>query len=152
MIVGMFGLIARLNPFKTPEGRRLAILFAVVYWAQGMWGLPSQPITIILKERGLSAGQVADFFLIATLPWIVKPLYGLISDFVPLFGRRRKSYFVVMCGLAALCGFLLALTRRIEHGPIATLTVFKLDLALPWLGRVSPELTLTLVAGVGLFF
>src|SRR2546425_6615109 len=66
-----------------------------------MWYLPTQTITIVLKERGLSAGQVADFFLISTVPWLVKPLYGLISDFVPLFGRRRKSYFLMTSGLAA---------------------------------------------------
>ena len=38
----------------------LAVLFGVVYFAQGMWYLTDQPITIVLKDRGLSAGQVAD--------------------------------------------------------------------------------------------
>jgi len=46
--------------------------------------------------------------LIATIPWYVKPVYGLISDFVPLFGRRRKSYLVLTSGLAALSGSMLA--------------------------------------------
>ena len=27
-----------------------------------------------------------------TLPWVIKPVYGLISDFIPLFGYRRKTY------------------------------------------------------------
>ena len=84
----MLALIRRLNPFKTPDARRLALLFGVVYFAQGMWYLPNQTITIVLKERGLSAGQVADFFLITIIPWLIKPVYGLLSDFVPLFGRR----------------------------------------------------------------
>ena len=137
MIARMFATIERLNPFKTPEGRRLATLFAVVYFAQGMWGLPTQPITIILKERGLSAGQVADFFLIAGLPWLIKPVYGLISDFVPLFGRRRKSYFLLMCALAAASGFWLAASDWIERGPIRTLGLEG------W--------TFTLVGGVGVF-
>jgi MFS family permease len=30
------------------------------------------------------------------LPWSVKILYGLISDNVPIFGTRRKSYLVIM--------------------------------------------------------
>ncbi len=105
----MLDRLVRLNPFKTPEARRLAVLFGVVYFAQGMWYLPNQAITIMLKDGGLSAGQVADFFLITTLPWLVKPLYGLLSDFVPLFGRRRKSYFLVATSLAAAAGFTLAL-------------------------------------------
>jgi MFS family permease len=51
---------------------------------------------------------VATFFSITTVPWLVKPLYGLISDFVPLFGRRRKSYLILTSALAAACGMALA--------------------------------------------
>src|SRR5437867_3713625 len=142
MATAMFGWLVRLNPFKTPDTQRLAVLFGVVYFAQGMWYLPNQTITIVLKERGLSAGQVADFFLISTVPWLVKPLYGLISDFVPLFGRRRKSYFLVTSGLAALAGLLLA-----SGSPISDGTIDKLGVTLPIVGTVS----FTLVAGVWLF-
>ena len=106
MITGMFR--SALNPFRTPDARRLATLFAVVYFAQGMWGLPTQPMTIVLKERGLSSAAVADFMLISTLPWLIKPLYGLLSDFVPLFGRRRQSYFLITSALASVSGIVLA--------------------------------------------
>ncbi len=36
------------------------------------------------------------------LPWVLKPLYGLISDFVPLFGYRRKSYLVITSLISAV--------------------------------------------------
>src|SRR5437870_7382137 len=142
MASAMFGWLVRLNPFKTPDTQRLAVLFGVVYFAQGMWYLPNQTITIVLKERELSAGQVADFFLISTVPWLIKPVYGLLSDFVPLFGRRRKSYFLVTSGLSALAGLLLASASLIPRGPIETFSV-----TLPVVGAVS----FTLVAGAGLF-
>src|SRR5919201_2304382 len=120
MISGMFrGL---LDPFKTPDARRLATLFAVVYFAQGMWGLPTQPITIVLKERGLSATAVADFMLISTIPWLIKPAYGLLSDFVPLFGRRRKSYLMLSCALATAAGLVLSLLPDYTPLRIALLT------------------------------
>lgn len=48
----------RLFTFHAPEARRLAALFGVVYFAQGMWSLPNQTITISFKDLGLSAGQV----------------------------------------------------------------------------------------------
>ena len=92
----------RLQPFKTPEAKRLAFLFSVVYFAQGMWYLPNQTITIVFKELGMSAGQVATFFSLAVVPWLLKPLYGLLSDFVPLFGYRRRSYFILGSALASL--------------------------------------------------
>jgi predicted MFS family arabinose efflux permease len=138
MTATMLDWVRRLNPFKTPEGQRLAILFGVVYFAQGMWYLPNQTITIVLKDRGLTAGQVADFFLITTIPWLIKPVYGLLSDFVPLFGRRRKSYFLLTCALAGAAGLILSSGVLISHGPIQTLDV---------LGITS----FTLVAGVGFF-
>jgi predicted MFS family arabinose efflux permease len=100
--------LGRLNPFTTPAARRLGILFGVVYFAQGMWYLPNQAVTVFLKDRGLSAGGVADFFLIATIPWLIKPVYGLLSDFVPLFGWRRKSYFLLASALASGTAFALA--------------------------------------------
>ncbi len=142
MAAGMFEWARRLNPFKTPEARRLATLFGVVYFAQGMWYLPNQTITIVLKDRGLSAGQVADFFLISTLPWLVKPLYGLLSDFVPILGRRRQSYFILTSGLASFASLVLASGELISHGPIETFSA-----TLPGIGSVA----FTLIAGVGLF-
>ena len=97
-----------LAPFRSPEARRLALIFAVVYFAQGMWSLPVQAITLTLKERfGYTAGHVAALFSITNAPWLVKPIYGLLSDGVPLFGRRRQSYFALTSGLAGVAGFAL---------------------------------------------
>lgn len=105
----MLDRLRRLHPFKTAESQRLALLFGIVYFAQGMYDLPTQTLTLVLKERfGLGAGQAATFFLIATIPWYVKPIYGLISDFVPLLGRRRQSYLLVSSALAAVSGAILA--------------------------------------------
>jgi Na+/melibiose symporter-like transporter len=129
--------LARLNPFKTREAKRLAVLFGVVYFAQGMWYLPNQTITIVLKDRGLSASQVADLGLITLIPWVIKPLYGLLSDFVPLFGRRRQSYFLLTSAVAGLAGLLLAWGNWIATGHIWTFELF--------------GLTFTVIEGVGLF-
>ena len=112
----MLDRLRRLLPFQTLEARRLALLFGVVYFAQGTWYLPSQAVTITLKERGLSAGDVATFFAITAVPWMIKPVYGLISDFLPLFGRRRTSYFLLSTSLAAGCGFALSLMHSHPYG------------------------------------
>ena len=117
----MLRRLQQLHPFQTPDTRRLATLFAVVYFAQGMWNLPVQTLTVVLKERGLSSSAVADFFLISTIPWLIKPAYGLLSDFVPLFGRRRKSYFLVTSGVASLAGFAIALSAQPSYWRLALL-------------------------------
>jgi MFS family permease len=105
----MLQRLKRLRPFRTRDAQRLALLFGVVYFSQGMWYLPNQAITVFFKDQGLSPSQVANFFLLSSLPWFIKPVYGLLSDFVPLFGRRRRSYFLLTCVLAALSGIWLAL-------------------------------------------
>ena len=109
----MLNRLRRLHPFQTADTERLALLFAVVYFAQGMWSLPKQTLIITLKERGLSAGQVATFFTFSIIPWLIKPAYGLLSDFVPLFGQRRRSYLLLTSLLAAGAG--LAMGLAVPH-------------------------------------
>ena len=120
----MLARLQALHPFQTPDAQRLAVLFGIVYFSQGMWYLPNQTITISLKEGGLSAGQVATFFAITTVPWLIKPVYGLLSDFVPLFGYHRKSYLLLTSALAAAAGLLLGVTG--DHGYWRMATLFTL--------------------------
>jgi len=126
----MLDRLKRLHPFHSPDAQRLAILFAVVYFAQGMWSLPNQTLTITLKERGLSAGQVATFFSFSIIPWLIKPAYGLLSDCVPLFGRRRKSYLLLTSSLAAGAGLAMGLAAPHRYWWLVGLvTVMGLGLA-----------------------
>ena len=126
----MLERLRRLHPFQTVDAERLAILFAVVYFAQGMWSLPNQTLIITLKERGLSAGQVATFFTFSIVPWLIKPAYGLLSDFVPLFGHRRKSYLLLTSALAAGAGLAMGLAAPPRYWWLAGLfTVMGLGLA-----------------------
>jgi len=113
--------LATLKPFReNPEARRLALVFAIVYFAQGMWYLPNLPITFLLKDTfGLSAAQTATFFSITVIPWLIKPVYGLISDFVPLFGQRRKSYFLLTSGIAAAMGLILTMMGSYTYWGVA---------------------------------
>lgn len=108
----------------TPSGngnsliRRLGVFFAAVYFVQGIGepgaGIASQPIFFLLKdELHLSAAQTAAFLAIISIAWGIKPLYGLLSDFFPLFGYRRKSYLLLMTSLAAGCW--LALGAQSSH-------------------------------------
>src|SRR5580698_4436071 len=88
--------------------RQLLLFFALVYVVEGLGqigGLIAQPLNYYLKTaQGWSPLQITAFVSLFNLPWIIKPLYGLISDFVPLFGYRRKSYLILV-NTAAIAGF-----------------------------------------------
>ena len=119
-----------LHPFQGPDAGRLALLFGVVYFSQGMYHVTDQVITLTLKERlGLSAAQVANFGWITLVPWVIKPVYGLISDSVPLFGRRRKSYFLISCFVATVSMLALAAMGELTYWRLATL-IFVMSLGL----------------------
>src|SRR5580692_335179 len=89
--------------------QRLLLFFALVYVVEGLGqvvGLISQPLNYYLKTaQGWTPVQITAFVTLFNIPWIIKPLYGLVSDFVPLFGYRRKSY-LLLANLAAIAGFI----------------------------------------------
>jgi predicted MFS family arabinose efflux permease len=102
----MIDRLRLLHPFQTAETKRLAMLFAIIYFAQGMFYLPDQAISIVFKDRGLKSDEIAYFFLLIGIPWFIKPVYGLISDFFPLFGWRRKGYLLLSSSTACLMAFI----------------------------------------------
>ncbi len=95
--------------------------FAIVYLVEGIGqarvGIIYQPLTHYLKDIGWTALQVAAYFAVLNFPWIIKPVFGLVSDFVPLFGYRRKSYLIVasLCAIAAFA----VIARQAESAAIA---------------------------------
>ena len=73
---------------------------ALVYFNQGIGSLTGQPLFFYLKETlGLSPSTMMYLGSVTTLPWMIKPLYGWISDTFPLWGYRRKSYMILSGGL-----------------------------------------------------
>ena len=114
---------------------RLSLFFAAIYFVQGITepnaGIANQPIFFLLKDGlHLSAAGTATFLAIVGVAWNIKPLYGLTSDFVPLFGYRRKSYLIVTSALAAAAWFLLGSQSDYAYGPtLLILAVCGLGLA-----------------------
>ena len=72
------------------------------------------PFRQLLQTRfDASPQQTALFFAAAGAPWFLKPVAGLLSDSVPLFGTRRRHYLILCATLAAV--FWLAL-GPLSHG------------------------------------
>lgn len=76
----------------------------LVYFVQGILGLARLAVSFFLKDDlALSPAEVAALTGIATLPWTVKPLFGFLSDGLPIFGYRRRPYLILsgLMGTAA---------------------------------------------------
>ncbi|MDP2691961.1 MAG: MFS transporter [Candidatus Gracilibacteria bacterium] len=80
---------------------------SIVYFVQGAGGLVGIASSIILREQlGLDFMQIGLIGLAATLPWTIKPVFGLLTDLVPLGKFRRKPYLHIG-PLLAFLGYLL---------------------------------------------
>jgi hypothetical protein len=116
--------LSQLPATQTQDRRlinRLLVFFALVYVVEGVGevgGLLEQPLSFYLKQaHGWSALQVSAYLTIFNFPWIIKPIYGAVSDFVPLFGYRRKPYLLV-ANLIATSAFFWV-TRLTAPGQLA---------------------------------
>jgi folate/biopterin transporter len=91
-----------------------------VYFVQGAVGLARLATSFYLKDSlGLSPSQVAALMGVAMSPWILKPLYGLLSDTVPVAGYRRRPY-LLLSGLLG-CGAWLGMALWAPTAGLATL-------------------------------
>ena len=101
--------------------------FAALYFVQSMGdptsGLIAQPVRSLLRSWGESPATLGALMALLALPWTIKPLFGLLSDFVPLFGSRRRNYLLLANGLAA---FSLLVLASIPLSPRASWLLFAL--------------------------
>jgi len=94
----------------------------VVYFVQGAIGLARLATTFYLKDDlHLSPAQSAALMGIFTAPWLLKPLYGFLSDGFPLGGYRRRSYLAISGLLGAVSYFVLAFPGLVDSVAAATL-------------------------------
>ena len=83
----------------------LSLLFATLYFVPGFAelteGLIAQPLRAQRRYLKVSSGEISRYLFLIGLPWSFKLPFGLTSDFVPLFGSRRKSYLLLSSSSAA---------------------------------------------------
>ncbi|KIZ01943.1 hypothetical protein MNEG_6021 [Monoraphidium neglectum] len=103
---------------------------ALVYFVQGILGLSRLALSFYFKDDlKVDPAQVAVLQGIAMMPWVVKPLYGFISDSIPLFGYRRRSYLAVCGFLGAASWVALATVVNSPAGAVAAMLLGSLSTA-----------------------
>jgi folate/biopterin transporter len=103
-----------------PSPELLAIL--LVYAVQGILGISRLAVSFFLKdELSLSPAEVAALMGIAALPWVIKPIFGFVSDGLPIFGYRRRPY-LILSGLLGV-GAWLSLANLVHTATTATIAI-----------------------------
>ncbi|MBE9028164.1 folate/biopterin family MFS transporter [filamentous cyanobacterium LEGE 11480] len=102
----------------TPE---LAAIL-LVYFVQGILGLARLAVSFFLKDNlSLSPAEVSALMGIVAIPWMVKPLFGFVSDGVPIWGYRRRPY-LILAGLLGAASWV-ALSTIVDTAWAATLAI-----------------------------
>ncbi|MGK7889030.1 MAG: folate/biopterin family MFS transporter [Leptolyngbyaceae cyanobacterium] len=111
----MIAIASRLTPMR--EALIKAVLFGnkptpelaaiiLAYFVQGIIGLSQLAVSFYLKDDlGLTPAQTSALLGIGILPWTVKPLFGFISDGLPIARYRRRPY-LVLAGLLGTAAWL----------------------------------------------
>ncbi len=89
----------------------------LVYFVQGILGLARLAVSFFLKDDiSLSPAEVSALMGIAALPWTIKPVFGFMSDGLPIFRYRRRPYLIISGVLGAIAWLSMA---TLVHTPMA---------------------------------
>jgi MFS family permease len=106
------------------------IVICLVAFTNGIVGLADLAISYMFKDDyGMSPAIVSMLGSMTALPWIVKPVWGFISDTYPILGYRRKPYLAIFGVLGALGWVLLGFAVHSFWLAIITLMFIQTSLA-----------------------
>jgi Na+/melibiose symporter-like transporter len=103
--------------------------YSLISFHIGIATLSDIAVQYYLKDTlKLQPGSYSRILSITNIPWMLKPLFGLLSDLLPIFGYRRKLY-LLLCGiLNIVCWLIMAF--YVNNLLAATFVLFMVNLAL----------------------
>jgi folate/biopterin transporter len=113
---------------KVIDSNKLSYL--IISFSQGITSIADLAVQFYFKDvLLLQPAQMSLIFSLLMLPWVIKPLLGLLTDLVPIFGFRRKVY-IMLCGLASIMAWLsMAFIVESVSGAIICLFINSLSLS-----------------------
>lgn len=129
----------------------LAYLFVFSYLVQGVsqsFGVVSQTLNYYLKDGlGFDAAGVSGFMALLLLPWMIKPVYGILADLFPGQGRAQSSYLWLGNVVCAVFYLLLALVLLVNP-PLPAQTSAALSVFLIMSANVGMALATVIAIGM----
>ncbi|XP_050369808.1 probable folate-biopterin transporter 4 [Argentina anserina] len=85
-----------LKRLRAAFGASFLWLVCLIYFTQGFRSFVFTAVSYQLKDTlKLSPSSSQFVFSVAFFPWSIKPLYGILSDCIPIKGRKRVPYLVI---------------------------------------------------------
>ena len=105
-------------PITRAQNRRLMVVIGLSLLLSNSPGIAGLPLQYLLKDHlHLGATAIAAFFALTGIAWWAKPLAGMLSDSVPLWGTRRRHYLLFSSIASLVFWAVLSLVPR-RYGPL----------------------------------
>ncbi|KAH7658373.1 Folate-biopterin transporter protein [Dioscorea alata] len=102
--------IGWVKKMKSNFGASFLWLVCLIYFTQGFRSFVWTAVSYQMKDvLGLSPSASQFVVSIAYFPWSIKPLYGILSDSIPIKGRKRVPYLVLATSLSLVPWVILGL-------------------------------------------
>ncbi|KAF9672977.1 hypothetical protein SADUNF_Sadunf11G0100400 [Salix dunnii] len=89
-------MIEWVKQLKKAFGASFLWLICLIYFTQGFRSFVWTAVSYQLKDNLKLSPSASQFVSsIAFFPWSIKPLYGILSDCIPIKGRKRIPYLVI---------------------------------------------------------
>ncbi|KAA8523701.1 hypothetical protein F0562_010124 [Nyssa sinensis] len=94
-------------------------LICLIYFTQGFRSFVWTAVSYQLKDRLKLSPSASQFVSsIVFFPWSIKPLYGILSDCIPIKGRKRIPYLVIATVLSLLPWLILGLSASLRSSKV----------------------------------
>ena len=102
----------------------------------GLSFITNLTLSLFLKDNlHFQPYQMAYIRLMMSLPWILRPLYGILSDLIPVCGLKRKSYIILLWLISTMSW--LCLAHFSNHILVVYFTVILNQFSLAFLAVVN---------------
>ncbi|KAI3685789.1 hypothetical protein L6452_35047 [Arctium lappa] len=109
-------MIGWLKQLRIAFGASFIWLVCLIYFTQGFRSFVWTAVSYQLKDRLKLSPSASQFVTsIAFFPWSIKPLYGILSDCIPIKGRKRIPYLVIATLLSLFPWVILGLQETIRN-------------------------------------
>lgn len=113
-----------LRQLRSSFGIPFLLLIYLIYWTQGFRSFAWLAVSYHLKDELKLSPSASQFLVsIAFFPWSVKPIYGILSDCVPIRGRRRLPYLNIASILSLVPWLFLGVVEPARNSYVL-LTIF----------------------------
>jgi folate/biopterin transporter len=107
----------------TTFGCSTLLLIFLIFWSQGFRQIGMLAITFYYKDViGLSPTTTQLIRTMTYMVWLVKPLYGMMTDYLPILGYRRKAYMYLSATIGGIATLSILYINDITLAAIAMLT------------------------------